>query len=154
MHRTTKAGLRKRLKLPAKQAKIPWRTLALKLFPEHKECISSKDEEFAIYNLFFQLRAQFAEAISSGDSELAAKIIGFTGRCLEGELASDGEDLALAAGVSFFEHIFEDTPRKRWPAIFSCMPRVVYHLGRHYPERWMGPAAFAKLDADATKFYG
>ena len=154
MRRTTKVSRKKKPKQAVAQSQTHWRSLALSRFPEHEEFISSDDEEYGIYNLFFQLRGQFADAISEGNSERAARILDFAGRCLQSQLTSDGEDISAAAGVSLFEHIFEDTPQKRWSAIFSCMPRMIYYRCRHYLEQWMEPEVFSKLDAEATKYYG
>jgi hypothetical protein len=128
--------------------------LALSLFPEHDESISNDDEEYGIYNLFFQLRGEFAEAISNGDHKTAAKILDFSGRCLLNELASDGEDISAAAGVSLFEHIFEDSPPKHWRAIFSSLPHRIYLACHPYPEQWMGSDAFSRVEAAAAKCYG
>jgi hypothetical protein len=130
-----------------------WRAVVMREFPEHEEFASSNDEEYAIYNIFFQLRVEFADAVSSGDVETAARILGFAGRCLCGELASDGEDISVAAGVSLFEHVFEDTPQERWPTVFSVMPRRVYFGCRHYVEQWIDADVFSKLDTDAKDFY-
>ena len=131
-----------------------WRAAARREFPAHEEFASSDDEEYGIYNLFFQLRGELTEAIAKNDVERASKIIDFAARCLRGALVSDGEDIGVAAGVSLFEHVFEDSPRKWWPVIFSAMPRSVYSGCRHYVEQWMDRAAFSKLDQDATRYYG
>ena len=95
-----------------------WRAAALREFPEHEEFALSDDEEYGIYNLFFQLRDELTEAIAKSEVERAWRIIDFAARCLCGSLGSDGEDIGAAAGVSLFEHVFEDSPRKRWPVIF------------------------------------
>ena len=116
--------------------------------------MSSDDEEYGIYNLFFQLRGEFAEAIARNDVQTAAKLLGFAGRCIRGELASDGEDIEVAAGVSFFEHLFDDTPQKRWAAVFSVMPRSVYYGSRCYFERWLDADTYSKVDGEAKRFYG
>jgi hypothetical protein len=130
-----------------------WRTAAIQAFPEHQEFALSDDEEFGIYNLFFQLREELSIAVARSDVDAVARILGFAGRCIRGELASDGEDIGAAAGVCLIEHIFEDTPRKRWNTIFSAMPHGVYLDCRHYVEQWMDPGAFSKVRAEAKKFY-
>jgi hypothetical protein len=131
-----------------------WRAVALREFPEHRELVLSDDEEYGIYNFLFRLRGEFTEAIASGDAPTASRILGFAGRCLGGELASDGEDIGAAAGVSLFEHVFEDMPRKRWSTVFSIMPHSVYLAGRHYAEQWLEAETFSELDRDAKDFYG
>lgn len=131
-----------------------WREAALGKFPEHEEFISSDDEQYGIYNLFFQLRGEFTQSIVSRDVEAAGKILGFAGKCLQGELSSDGEDIGVAAGVSFFEHLFEDVPLKQWRVVFSVMPRSIYLSCRPYAEQWMGAEEFSKLDRNAKEFYG
>jgi len=144
---------KKKTSLPAKPSRPHWRRVALEVFPEHKEIILSDDEEYAIYNLFFQIHGQFTDAIITGNTDTAAQILNFAGRCLQNELASDGEDISAAAGVSLFEHVFEDCPAKLWPAVFSCMPLKIYHASRHYVERWMGADAFSRVADTAEKYY-
>jgi hypothetical protein len=153
MRRTTVSSAAKK-KRATVQLRGHWRAVALREFPEHEEFVSSDDEEYGIYNLFFQLRGELAEAIARGDAPTASRILGFASRCLDGKLASDGEDIGAAAGVSLFEHVFEDTPRKRWPSVFSVMPRRVYFSCRHYVEQWLEAETFSKLDRDAKEFYG
>jgi hypothetical protein len=153
MRRATTLSTAKKKRVKVQPLKH-WRALAIRQFPEHEEFVSSKDEEYGIYNLFFQLRGQFTEAIARSDVETAMRILEFSSRCLRSKLASDGEDISVAAGVSLFEHIFADSPRERWPIIFSVMPRSVYRECRHYVEQWMGSESFTKLDQDASEFYG
>jgi hypothetical protein len=131
-----------------------WRAVAMREFPEHIEFVSCGDEEYGIYNLFFQLRGELSEAITKGDVETAERILTFAGRCLRGNLSSDGEDIGVAAGVSLFEHVFEDTPQKRWPTVFSAMPHSVYFDCLPYVKQWLDSNAFSKLDRDAEEFYG
>ena len=153
MRRTavSKAGKKQRA---AVQPHEHWQAAARREFPEHEEFASNEDEEYGIYHLFFQLRGELTEAIAKSDVERASRIIDFAARCLRGALVSDGEDISGAAGVSLFEHVFEDSPRKRWPVIFSAMPRSVYSGCRDYVEQWMDRAAFSKVDQDATQYYG
>ena len=153
MRRTTVSSAAKK-KRATVQLQEHWRAVALREFPEHEEFISSDDEEYGIYNLFFQLRGEFTEAVASSDVETAARILKFAGSCLRGEFASDGEDIGVAAGVSLFEHVFEDTPQKRWRTVFSVMPRSTYYGCRHYVEQWLESDIFLKLDRDAKDFYG
>jgi hypothetical protein len=141
-------------KRQAKPLQEHWRAVAMREFPEHEEFASSDDEEYGIYHLFFQLREEFAEAIASGDTQTASRILGFAGRCLRAELASDGEDIGGAAGVALFEHIFEDTPKRRWPRVFSAMSRRVYFDCRPYVEQCLEANTFSKLDRNAKEFYG
>jgi hypothetical protein len=131
-----------------------WRVVAARHFPQHQDLISSDDEEYGLYNLFFQLLSGFTKAIAKNDTATATKILDFAGRCLRDELASDGEDISAAAGVSLFEHIFDDSPQRRWPRIFSAMSATLYSACRPYLQGWMEPRAFSKVDKDATIFYG
>ena len=131
-----------------------WRTEASGKFPQHEEFTSSPDEEYAIYNLFFELRADFEHAIACGEISRATEITEFAGRCLRGELISDGEDISVAAGVSFFEHLFDDVPESRWDSVFSCTPGALYRDCRHYLEQWMEPDRFSKVEAYAHAKYG
>jgi hypothetical protein len=144
---------KKKTLLPAKPSRPHWRRVALELFPEHKEIILSDDEEYAIYNLFFQIRGQFTDATTTRNTDTAAQLLNFAGRCLQNEFASDGEDISVAAGVSVFEHVFEDCPASLWPVVFSCMPLKVYHASRHDVERWVGADAFSRVADAAKKYY-
>ena len=130
-----------------------WRTEASRRFPQHEEFTSSADEEYAIYNLFFELRGEFEHAVTSSDTARAVKIMEFAGFCLRGEFISDGEDISVAAGVSFFEHLFDDIPEVQWDSVFSCMPQALYRDCRHYLEQWMEPGPFAKVEAYAHRKY-
>jgi hypothetical protein len=130
-----------------------WRADALRRFPDYEEFISATDEEYAIYNLFFQLLEEFEDAVTRRHTDRASKIIAFGASCLRGELASDGEDIAVAAGVSLFEHLFDDVAQTRWEAVFSCIPRDTYDACRQYLQHWMDPAEFAKVDAYARTKY-
>ena len=145
--------VKKKKELQTKPLHPHWRRAALELFLEHSETISDKSEEYAIYNLFFELRAKLKEAIAKRDTKTAAEILDFAGRCLLNEFGSDGEDISVAAGVSLFEHIFEDCPSKLWAAVFSCMPLKTYHASRHYTEQWMGADAFQKVAEAAKQYY-
>jgi hypothetical protein len=78
----------------------------------------------------------------------------FARQCLDGRLSSSGEDISVAAGVSLFEHVFEDSPHKTWGTIFSGMPHRVFLKCQMYPERWMGAEAFAKVNEAARRYYG
>jgi hypothetical protein len=86
MRRTTVSRAAKK-KRATVQLQEHWRAVALREFPEHEEFVSSDDEEYGVYSLFFQLRGEFAEAIASGDAPTASRILGFASRCLGGELA-------------------------------------------------------------------
>jgi hypothetical protein len=130
-----------------------WRVEARRRFPHYQDFIDSADEEYAVYNLFFELDDEFKRAITSGDVERASEMVDFAGRCLRSELVSDGEELDIAAGVSFFEHLFDDLPETRWDTVFSCMPREIYDLCRHYLEQWLGADQFAKVEVHAHSKY-
>ena len=145
--------MKKKKKAPTTLSLDQWRKVALKLFPQEREFILSDDEEYGVYNLFFQLRGQFADAIAGGNTETATRILDFAGYCLNNKLASDGEDISGAAGVSLFEHIFEDCPEKLWPIIFSCMPIEAYHASKHYVEQWMDTVPYTKVTEAAKNYY-
>jgi len=127
--------------------------VASAIFREHHEFIPDEDEEYAVYNLFFQLGEQLQEAISRKDANRATAILDFAGRCLKGRLASDGEDISVAAGVSLFEHLFEDCPRADRPIMFSVLPHNTYIACRHWLHGWMSSTAFAEVDKDSNAYY-
>lgn len=132
---------------------LHWRAEARRRFPEHEQFIAAADDEYAIYNLFFELREDFKDAVARGETRIARKIIDFATSCLQGALVSNGEDIGTAAGVGFFEHLFDDVPATRWGTIFSCLPRETYQACRRYLERWMEPDDFAKVEARARATY-
>lgn len=127
--------------------------MAAEQFPQHREIVTADDEEYAIYNLFFELRDDLNDAVSHGDKAATSRILDFAGRCLRNELTSNGEDISVAAGVSLFEHIFEDCSPKDWRRIFSSMPRNTYEECRSYVEKWMDADAFSEVEREAKIHY-
>lgn len=96
-----------------------WRRKALALFPEMRHDVQRPD--FSIYMVFFDLLPMCREAHKSGDVETLRRIYGFAEWCFEQE----AEDMWNAAGVAFYEHLF-DGHHSLWEAIVQWLsPRVI-----------------------------
>jgi hypothetical protein len=96
-----------------------WRRKALALFPVLRGDVQRPD--FTIYLLFFDLLPMSREAHQSGDGEMLRRIYGFAEWCFE----QKAKDMRNAAGVSFYEHVFDDD-RCRWPDVVQWLsPQVI-----------------------------
>jgi hypothetical protein len=80
-----------------------WRRHALELFPTLREDINSGD--YTIYMLYFDLLPMVRDAHDANDRDVLRKIYSFAEWCL----AQQSEDLWNAAGVAFYEHLFDET---------------------------------------------
>ena len=95
-----------------------WRRKAIGLFPDLRSELN--DREYGIYQLFSDLRPMVREAHDSGQHEMLRRIYGFASWCLD----QNAKDVWNAAGVSFYEHLFDD--RKYWEAVIPWLsPEVI-----------------------------
>src|SRR5437764_15482473 len=95
-----------------------WRRRALGLFPELREQLQRRD--FSIYMLFFDLLPMAREAHDTNHAELLRRIYGFAEWCLE----QKAKDLWNAAGVAFYEHLFDRW--QYWGKVVPWLsPRVI-----------------------------
>jgi hypothetical protein len=93
--------------------------MALALFPDLRYDVQRPD--FSIYMLFFDLLPMSREAHKAGDHEMLRRIYGFSEWCFE----QKAEDMWNAAGVAFYEHLFDDHP-SLWADIVQWLsPQVI-----------------------------
>ena len=96
-----------------------WRRKVLALFPDLRVDVQRPD--FSIYMVFFDLLPRVRDAHQDGDTETLRRIYGFAEWCFE----QKAKDLWNAAGVAFYEHLF-DSHRSLWPEFIRWLsPRVV-----------------------------
>lgn len=96
-----------------------WRRKAIALFPELRREFARPD--CTLYGVFFELLPRVLEAHRNGDEATPAAIYGFAEWCFE----QRAKDLWNAAGVSFYEHVF-DGGRDTWKRVVPWLPpRVV-----------------------------
>lgn len=97
-----------------------WRRKVLALFPDLRLDVQRPD--FSIYMVFFDLLPRVREAHQDGDIETLRRVYGFAEWCFEQKKA---KDLWNAAGVAFYEHLF-DSHRSLWPEFVRWLsPRVI-----------------------------
>lgn len=95
-----------------------WRRKALDLFPDLRYDVQRP--EFSIYMVFFRLLPMSREAHKAGDDEMLQRIYGFAEWCFE----QKAKDMWNAAGVAFYEHLFDDHP-SLWPEVVQWLPPPV-----------------------------
>ncbi len=96
-----------------------WRRKILTLFPTLR--FDAQQPNYTIYTAFFDLLPMSRKAHKAGDDETLRRIYGFAEWCFE----QPAKDLWNAAGVSFYEHLFDEYP-SLWPEIVQWLsPRVV-----------------------------
>lgn len=93
-----------------------WRRRALEAFPDLVTELNGPG--FTPYDLFAELLPRVRDAHVAGDEERLRSIYGFAAWCF----GQPGGELRNAAGVAFYEHLFDSHPRT-WPD-------VVRHLGK------------------------
>jgi hypothetical protein len=77
--------------------------------------------DFSIYMVFFELLPRVRKAHQDGDTETLRRVYGFAEWCFE----QTAKDMWNAAGVAFYEHLF-DSHRSLWPEFVRWLsPRVV-----------------------------
>ncbi|HEY7031561.1 MAG TPA: hypothetical protein VH482_09555 [Thermomicrobiales bacterium] len=97
-----------------------WRRRALELFPNLKNELNQKD--YSPYWLFADLRHLAWQAHTDDDATTLRKVYGFAAWCND----QLGGELANAARVSFYEHLFdENKDRAFWERIVPWIsPRI------------------------------
>jgi hypothetical protein len=106
----------------------------LELFPELHRDLQSRD--YSVYLLFFDLKPMLRAAHDAEDHRLLQRIYGFAEWCSR----QTAKDLWNAAGVAFYEHLF-DYPEYAERVIPWLSPGVVYQHwdlweGMVSPEEW------------------
>ncbi|OAI47654.1 hypothetical protein AYO44_09150 [Planctomycetaceae bacterium SCGC AG-212-F19] len=96
-----------------------WRRKVLTFFPDLRRDVQRPG--YSIYMVFFDLLPRVREAHQQGDTETLRRIYGFAEWCFE----QQAKDMWNAAGVAFYEHLF-DSHRSLWPEFVRWLsPRVV-----------------------------
>lgn len=95
-----------------------WRRRALEFFPQLRRELQRRD--YSIYLLYFDLLPMVRKAHDTDDADLLRRIYSFAAWCLE----QKAKDLWNAAGVAFYEHLFDD--RRYWQKVIPWLsPRVI-----------------------------
>jgi hypothetical protein len=100
-----------------------WRARARASFPELRDELDDADEIFSIHILFSELMSLLSAAHRSGSDEALRRIYGYASWAR----TQDDDDIQNAAGVSFYEHLFD--------------------------ERWMRPLVIPWIDATIVREY-
>ena len=96
-----------------------WRRKALTLFPEMRHDVQRSDS--TVYSVFFELLPMVRKAHQDNEVERLKRIYGFAEWCFE----QKAKDLWNAAGVAFYEHLF-DSHRSLWNEFVKWLsPQVV-----------------------------
>ncbi len=96
-----------------------WRRKALALFPCLERDVRRPD--FSIYMLSFELLPMSRQSHKVGDDETLRRIYGFAEWCFQ----QKAKGMWNAAGVAFYEHLFDDHP-SLWPEVVPWLsPKVV-----------------------------
>ena len=96
-----------------------WRRKAIALFPELRREFARPD--CTVYEVFSELLPRVLQAHRDGDEVTPAPIYGFAEWCFEQRRA---KDLWNAAGVSFYEHLF-DGGRDVWERVVPWLSQQV-----------------------------
>lgn len=91
-----------------------WRERAASSFSTLKTDIF--DPDYSVSLLFFDLLPMLRIAHRNGDLEMQRRIYEFAEWCF----LQDDEELSNAAGVAFYEHLFDD--REHWEDIVARLP--------------------------------
>ena len=120
-----------------------WRRTALELFPELERDLRSSRVGYTVYSLLRDLHVSAQKAHARGDTQELEKIYGYAEWCSR----QQAEDLWNAAGVAFYEHLFESERD-----VDRVLPFLsAYAIRKHwdlwavwYEDRW--PAIRGKLE--------
>src|SRR4051794_38740887 len=96
-----------------------WRRKVLALFPDLRE--EAERPDFNIYFAFFALLPRVREAHLAGDTETLRNIYGFAEWCFK----QRAKDIWNAAGVAFYQHLFDSHPSLWREFVRWLSPRVV-----------------------------
>jgi hypothetical protein len=114
-----------------------WRRRALVLFSDLRRDLTGRD--YTVYSLFLDLKPLLREAFDRRDTELIRRIFWFAEWCA----TQTAQSLWNAAGVAFYEHLF-DYPAYSERVVPWLSPRVVYtHWGLW--EATVNPAEWARV---------
>ena len=105
--------------MPGGDEMASWRRKALALFPDLKFEVQRPD--FSVYQIFFRILPMSRDAHKAGDVDTLRKIYGFAEWCFE----QRAKEMWNAAGVAFYEHLFDDHPSLRAEVVQWLPPRVI-----------------------------
>ncbi len=108
------------------------------LFPPLKDDLS--DNDYTPYTLFGDLRRLVREAHRNNDEEMLRSIYCFAEWCLR----QKSENLWNAAGVSFYEHLFDDF-RRGWHLIVPWLSPYVVQKVRNLGELFHDEEELAQI---------
>lgn len=96
-----------------------WRRKVIALFPDLRRDVQRRD--FTVYMVFFELLPAVRRAHQEDDVDKLRRIYAFAEWCFR----QKAKDLWNAAGVAFYEHVFDDS-RSLWPEVVKWLsPQVV-----------------------------
>ncbi|HET8630198.1 MAG TPA: hypothetical protein VFL91_22475 [Thermomicrobiales bacterium] len=96
-----------------------WRRKALEAFPALRRDLNQRD--YSIYELFMDLLPLVQDAHDADDADTLRRIYGFAEWCL----SQRSGDLGNAAGVSFYEHLFDRKDRHDWAKVIPWLSPYV-----------------------------
>jgi hypothetical protein len=114
-----------------------WRRRALEQFPQFRAELQQPD--YSIYMLFFDLLPMVREAHDSGDNDSARRIYDFAEWCLNQATG----DLSNAAGVAFYEHLFDS--KRHWSEVVRWLSGQVVATCRPLWDRRISGADLSEL---------
>ena len=115
-----------------------WKRKAIEDFPELRQDL--QDAAFTPYMLFFELLPMVRAAHETENSVLLRKLYGYAAWCMD----QNAEDLWNAAGVCFYEHLF-DMSKHDWPKIIPWLSPTVIHACWSLWEARLDPPELEKL---------
>ena len=113
------------------------------------EILSSDDEEYALYNFVFLCKEAFASGIDQQDWSPPRSVLAFIASCLSDEYSSETEDVPVAAGVGFAEHLFDDVQPESYARIHCAVGSDFYQLCRPWLKNWLEPDRFELVERGA-----
>jgi hypothetical protein len=116
-----------------------WRARALASFPGLRDDLEDEDRIFSIYILLGDLLHLLNGAHREGDDDMLRRIYGYAAWSRE----QPDDDIQNAAGVSFYEHLFDE----RWMRPLVT-PWITSRVVRDYMGLWefrLSPADFDEV---------
>lgn len=114
-----------------------WRRRAIELFPDLRDDLQNPD--FTIYSLFTELLPAVGEAHRAQDEQRLATIYGFAEWCARQRSKPPWN----AAGVSFYEHLFDEPSMRE--AVIPWLPADIRAKHLSLWEWRLAPKDFDKL---------
>jgi len=122
-----------------------WRQAAEKIGCRDPEILASDDEKYALYNFLFEALEEFRECFKLGNIARLKEIQNFVQLCLDNVYESSGEELDLAAGVGFAEHLFDNVDENSWISLHSTIGHDFYLKCERWIRNWVDETRFAEI---------